>query len=218
MDNNQDITVFDTFVVHPRLADGSVPWEKVHARVKSSACYGIWECGLDRIISHMPEQKTNFEKQLKWAMELKKPLVLHLRGKDHKDTLAVYNEALEVAGNVLGRRHAVYLHCFMADYLTFLMWRKRFWNLLVGWHGRRHQPRISLDWDMGFPLNAWHLSPTALTSHHLVMPWTLHICCPVRPLRYPSSATCPSRFCWRLATITWPGFLVGCGCRFSEGR
>ena len=87
-----------------------------------------------------------------------------------------------------------------------------------GWHGRRHRPPISLDWDVGFPLNAWYLSPTALTSHHLVMPWTLHICCLVRPLRCPSSATCPSRFCWRLATITWPGSLVGCGCRFSEGR
>ena len=132
MDNNQDITVFHTFGVHPRLADGFVPWEKVHARVKSSACYGIGECGLDRTISHMPEQKTNFKKQLKWAMELKKPLVLHLRGKDHKDTLAVYKEALEVAGKVLGRRHAVYLHCFTADYPTFLMWRKRFGNLLVG--------------------------------------------------------------------------------------
>ena len=83
-------------------------------------------------ISHMPEQKTNFKKQLKWAMELKKPLVLHLRGKDHKDTLSVYKEALEVAGKVLGRRHAVYLHCFTADYPTFLMWRKRFGNLLVG--------------------------------------------------------------------------------------
>ena len=54
MDNNQDITVFHTFGVHHRLADGSVPWEKVHARVKSSACYGMGECGLDRTISHMP--------------------------------------------------------------------------------------------------------------------------------------------------------------------
>ena len=132
MDNNQDITVFHTFGVHPQLADGSVPWEKVHARIKSSACYGIGECGLDRTISHMPEQKTNFEKQLKWAMELKKPLVLHLRGKDHKDTLAVYKEALEVAGNVMGRHQAVYLHCFTADYPTFLMWQKCFGNLLVG--------------------------------------------------------------------------------------
>ena len=94
--------------------------------------YGIGECGLDCTISHMPEQKKNFEKQLKWAMELKKPLVLHLRGKDHEDTMAVYKEALEVAGNVLGRRDAVYLHCFTADYPTFLMWRKHFGNLLVG--------------------------------------------------------------------------------------
>ena len=218
MDNNQDITVFHTFGVHPRLADGSIPWEKVHASVMSSVCYRIGECGLDRTISHMPEQKTNFEKQLKWAMELKKPLVLHLRGKDHKDTLAVYKEALEVAGNVLGKRHAVYLHCFTADYPTFWCGGNASGTCWWGWHGRRHRPRISLDWDVGFPLNAWYLSPTALTSHHLVMPWTLHIYCPVRLLRCPNFATCPSRFCWRLATITWPGSLVGCGCRLNEGK
>ena len=168
---------------------------------KSSACYGIGECGLDRTISHMPEQKTNFKKQLKWAMELKKPLVLHLRGKDHKDTLAVYKEALEVAGKVLGRRHAVYLHCFTADYPTFLMWRKRFGNLLVGvtWKTTSTPdfPRLG----RGLPLEC-----------------LVYICCPVRPLRCPRSATCLSRFCWRLATITWPGSLVGCECRFSEGR
>ena len=111
MNNKLDIAILHTFGVHPWLAGGTVPWEKVYGRVKSSICYGIGECGLDRTHSHLPQQKSIFLKQLQWAMEFKKPLILHLQGRDHRDNLAVYKEALEVAGSVLGKRHSIYLHC-----------------------------------------------------------------------------------------------------------
>ena len=93
---------------------------------------GVGECGLNETAGDMELQEKVFKWQILLAHQLKKPLVLHLRGKTPRTTSALYGRALALTTSILHKRHKVYLHSFSAGQAEFQLWHRSFPELLVG--------------------------------------------------------------------------------------
>ena len=92
----------------------------------------VGECGLDRTGGDMELQEKVLKRQILLAHQLKKPLVLHLRGKTPRTTSALYGRALALTMSVLHKCHQTYLHSFSAGQAEFQLWHRSFPELLVG--------------------------------------------------------------------------------------
>ena len=110
---NYDRTYLEQFVKHPK-------------------CIAIGECGLDYF--RLPEsqneidvekalQKEVFIDQIRWAKELKKPLIVHIR-ESSKDCLELLNTYAGAEGGVL--------HCYNADESLLKLAKKNFYYGIGG--------------------------------------------------------------------------------------
>ena len=124
------IRVLQTWGVHPKAVK-NVNWCWM-AKLAAAECVAVGECGLDETAGDMELQEKVFKRQILIAHQLKKPLVLHLRGKTLRTISALYGRALALTTAVLHKRHMIYLHSFSAGQAEFQLWYRSFPELLVG--------------------------------------------------------------------------------------
>ena len=125
------IRVLQTWGVHPKAVK-NVNWCWMEEKLAAAECVAVGECGLDETAGDMELQEKVFKRQILIAHQLKKPLVLHLRGKTSRTTSALYGRALALTTAVLHKRHKIYLHSFSAGQAEFQLWYRSFPELLVG--------------------------------------------------------------------------------------
>ena len=126
-----NIRVLQTWGVHPKAVK-NVNWHWMEEKLAASECVAVGECGLDETAGDMELQEKVFKWQILLAHQLKKPLVLHLRGKTPRTTSAFYGQALALTTSVLHKCHKIYLHSFSAGQNEFLLWHRSFPELLGG--------------------------------------------------------------------------------------
>jgi TatD DNase family protein len=180
-----DVRVVKTVGVHPTYASHSLNWASLEQAFAQDDCVAIGECGLDLTRGVPADQEAVYERQLRAATALGKPVVLHLRAdSSHAEAdypmgpvKALYARALEIARNILGKDHPVYLHCYTADWETYVAWKKQFPNLLVGFCWKtvfsgdfmRIAQHVDAR-DMALETDSPHLSPV---RGELCTPWQL---------------------------------------------
>ena len=125
------IRVLQTWGVHPKAVK-NVNWCWMEEKLAAAECVAVGECGLDETAGDIELQEKVFKRQILIAHQLKKPLVLHLRGKTSRTTSALYGRALALTTAVLHKRHKIYLHLFSAGQAEFQLWYRSFPELLVG--------------------------------------------------------------------------------------
>lgn len=125
------VRVIRTWGAHPKALD-QVDWRWLERKMASLECAAVGECGLDETAPNMARQEAAFKRQIELAHQLKKPLVLHLRGNGESRTSAIYGRALAITTSILERQHPVYLHSFSASAAEFKLWHRAFPKLLVG--------------------------------------------------------------------------------------
>ena len=125
------LKVVRTWGAHPKAMD-DVDWSWLEGKMASSHCVAIGECGLDENAPNMAHQEDAFKHQIEKARQLKKPLVLHLRGRNPSRMSAIYGQALALTSSILPRKHHVYLHSFSATQAEYKLWHRAFPNLQVG--------------------------------------------------------------------------------------
>eukprot|EP01114_Cavostelium_apophysatum_P014867 TRINITY_DN3955_c0_g1_i1.p1 TRINITY_DN3955_c0_g1~~TRINITY_DN3955_c0_g1_i1.p1 ORF type:complete len:317 (+),score=23.72 TRINITY_DN3955_c0_g1_i1:110-952(+) len=123
--------VFGSFGVHPHGASKySDEIEKRLEEVMSHPkCVAWGECGLDffKNFSKKDEQLVAFERQMKKAVQLKKPLIVHTR--DAEDDTWRLMEA------TLPKDHKIHVHCFTGTIPFIQMILNHFPNSFVGFTG-----------------------------------------------------------------------------------
>ena len=95
-----DIRVLKTWGVHPK-AVRDVNWQWIERKMASPECIAVGECGLDETARDMTLQEEVFNRQVRIAQRLDKPLILHLRGLNARTTSALYGRALALVTPVL---------------------------------------------------------------------------------------------------------------------
>lgn len=112
-----DERVFGTVGIHPHDTGNATPeeLESLRAELSHPRILAVGECGLDYYRDYAPYdvQREFFRRQVRWAREIKKPLVVHSRQKkdgpsSHEDVLSILEE--EGKGEVRG-----VIHCFSGD-------------------------------------------------------------------------------------------------------
>lgn len=124
--------------LHPDLCMkfGEFGEEFFTAFLKDSKCIAIGECGLDyyRLDEKVEEwglscnqvkdlQKTIFKRQIKWANDYQKPLIVHIRDASG-DSLEILLEACKNNPNLRG-----VLHCFNADMQLLKLSRQFYYGI-----------------------------------------------------------------------------------------
>ena len=112
-----DERVFGTVGIHPHDTGNATieELERLRAELSHPRILAVGECGLDYYRDYAPYdvQREFFRRQVRWAHEMKKPLVVHSRQKKdgasaHGDVLAILEQ--EGKGEVRG-----VIHCFSGD-------------------------------------------------------------------------------------------------------
>ena len=105
--------------LHPHDANKiDLEWESISELASNKNFIGIGEIGLDynRMHSSQEEQRRAFKAQLRLAVELKLPVVIHSRDADN-ETFSILKNWKKKAGNYLGKdREIGMMHCFASDY------------------------------------------------------------------------------------------------------
>lgn len=79
-------TIYSTAGIHPHdsksIVEDPASWPELEAIAAAPECVAIGPCGLDyqRDFSEPEAQRSVFERQIRLAMQLDKPLLLHERG------------------------------------------------------------------------------------------------------------------------------------------
>ncbi|KAK3786169.1 hypothetical protein RRG08_026885 [Elysia crispata] len=136
---------------HPKSATefGISHEEGLRKMLSHPKVVALGEIGLDysgRFRLNADVQKKVLITQLKLAIELDLPLVIHCRDAD--------DDCLEILTQYVPRRHKIHLHCFTRDTATAQRWMDAFPNLFLGF-----TPVITYK-------SAWE---PALTSKHIPM-------------------------------------------------
>ena len=126
----QDTVVVHTVGVHPRLAPGAMDFRRLEQLAQHRLCVAIGECGLDETAADMAKQRVLFQKQVEWAVRVKKPLVLHLRGKDSSSS--PQEEAIQICREIAPQGHPVYVHCYTGVWDVACKWQQYSRDVLFG--------------------------------------------------------------------------------------
>lgn len=104
--------VYASVGVHPHEADKVTPGFADHLRTLSmhKRCVAIGECGLDYYYDHSPREKQQevFVAQIHLAVEVQKPLVVHVRDAWEDCLQMLRSEGASSCGGVI--------HCFSGDW------------------------------------------------------------------------------------------------------
>ena len=168
----------------------NVNWRRME-KLAASECVAVGECGLDETAGDMELQEKVFKGQILLTHQLKKPLVLHLRGKTPRTTSVLYGRALALTTSVLYKRYKVYLHSFSAGQAEFQLWHRSFPELLVVVPGSLPvNSAVKLCWDPCLQLSLpWkRIAPTWLPE---AGSWTAPTRSMSRLSPWQRSGTCP---------------------------
>jgi len=134
--SHQTVAIKTTYGVHPRLAKSlrDETWDMVKARICSSDCIAIGECGLDYTepLHSLPKQRELFGKHVALARELEKPLILHLRGNTRVPFSDVMAEALAILSIHTHQRQLIHVHCFTGTLEDYRQWVRVYTNSVFG--------------------------------------------------------------------------------------
>ncbi|MDR1916931.1 MAG: TatD family hydrolase [Synergistaceae bacterium] len=113
------IEIWASSGVHPheaRTVEHGLP-EELTALASRDEVKAIGEIGLDYYYDNSPRdiQRVVFERQLEWASESQKPVIVHLRNAPERKSGDAYSEAMSIIKNhpALDRRGVI--HCFSGD-------------------------------------------------------------------------------------------------------
>eukprot|EP00093_Oithona_nana_P006193 06193.XXX_216761_217712_1 [CDS] Oithona nana genome sequencing. len=124
-----DQDVWYTFGVHPHFSDqlDSSAFCALKNALKLPRVVALGEMGLDykKTKCSKEMQKSAFRVQLRLAMQLKLPIVLHIRNAD-EDGLQI------MAEESIPPDHPIHLHCFTGCWVDCQSWMKRYTHLKVG--------------------------------------------------------------------------------------
>eukprot|EP00735_Rhodelphis_limneticus_P006146 TRINITY_DN18515_c0_g1::TRINITY_DN18515_c0_g1_i1::g.2833::m.2833 TRINITY_DN18515_c0_g1::TRINITY_DN18515_c0_g1_i1::g.2833 ORF type:complete len:293 (-),score=34.77,sp/Q93075/TATD2_HUMAN/40.22/2e-56,TatD_DNase/PF01026.16/6.3e-62 TRINITY_DN18515_c0_g1_i1:729-1607(-) len=127
----QNPKIYGAFGCHPHNAKNYTnEWEKrIEECLKHERAVAWGECGLDFHYNHSPRQVQLdvFVRQMKKAVELRKPLVVHTREAE-EDTLRLMKETLPVD-------HPIHVHCFTDSAQLAQSLLSSFSNLYIGFTG-----------------------------------------------------------------------------------
>ena len=120
---NHKTVVKTTYGANPRLAKSITEraWSTLEARIHSRDCCAIGECGLDyREPAHsLPGQRQLFQQQVTLAHQLKKPLVLHLRGNNRLSMSDVMRETAAILRDNTHPNQWIHVHCYTGSLLDY---------------------------------------------------------------------------------------------------
>nr|KAG5696460.1 hypothetical protein BaRGS_020997 [Batillaria attramentaria] len=114
---------------HPKSATDYNEWADHGLRqcLRHPKTVALGEIGLDYSKTyHMTaaRQKEVFIRQLKMALELKLPLVIHCREAE--------DDCLQIMEEIVPRNYKIHCHCFTGNYESCLRWTSSFPNLFIG--------------------------------------------------------------------------------------
>ncbi|KAJ4926644.1 hypothetical protein JOQ06_014393 [Pogonophryne albipinna] len=121
--------VWGAFGCHPHFAKfySSVHERSMLMAMRHPKVVAFGEIGLDyshKNSTETPKQKEVFERQLRLAVAMQKPLVIHCRDAD--------DDLLEIMKKCVPREHKIHRHCFTNSYPVIEPFLTEFPNLYVG--------------------------------------------------------------------------------------
>ncbi|KAM9324383.1 putative deoxyribonuclease TATDN2 [Gastrophryne carolinensis] len=125
---NEDL-VWGAFGCHPHFAQyyDDMQEEEMMQALRHPKAIAFGEMGLDyshKCFTRIPDQHVVFEKQLKLAVALGKPLVIHCRGAD--------DDLLKIMKKWVPRDYKIHRHCFTGSYEEIEPFLNEFPNMAVG--------------------------------------------------------------------------------------
>ncbi|XP_070192209.1 uncharacterized protein [Littorina saxatilis] len=114
---------------HPKSAVDYTEWAEIGLRksLKHKKTVALGEIGLDYSKHHgqtAAKQKEVFIRQIKIALEMQLPLVIHSREAE--------DDCLEILEELVPSDYKIHCHCFTSNYNSALKWTSRFENLFIG--------------------------------------------------------------------------------------
>ncbi|XP_076051699.1 3'-5' RNA nuclease TATDN2-like [Oratosquilla oratoria] len=121
--------VWAAFGCHPHFADQYDEEAEQYLRIALSQkkAVALGEIGLDYSFKNTHSkllQMRVFKRQLKIALEMKKPLVIHCRDANE--------DCLEIMKKIVPRDYLIHRHCFTGDWEEASLWFENFSNVYLG--------------------------------------------------------------------------------------
>lgn len=121
--------IWAAFGCHPHFADQFGDEEEVYLQVAllNSKAVALGEIGLDYYKKNLHQfgvQKDVFRRQLRVALAIKKPVIIHCRDA-HRDCIDIIKEILPLD-------YKIHLHCFTGSWEQAEEWLKTFSGLFIG--------------------------------------------------------------------------------------
>lgn len=129
----RDRGVFFVFGIHPLVAAERglyIADREFREVLQGRYCRGVGECGLDTSRCHTKEEVTDvlqrqipvFQAQLQYSREFDLAVVIHVRGRNGKELIALNCQAIEIMKSILRKKHKIHVHCYVGDLETYFKW------------------------------------------------------------------------------------------------
>ena len=136
---NGIVKVWQSWSVHPKSVDdaNAKTYGFLKDIVNKPNVVSIGEMGMDysRLSTYSAEakerQKLALTMQLQIAVESRKPVVIHVRDID-SNTYTVHADTIKIMQEILPNDHRIHVHCFVAGWDEYCMWKKAFPNCYFG--------------------------------------------------------------------------------------
>ncbi|KAK3588567.1 hypothetical protein CHS0354_026172 [Potamilus streckersoni] len=129
MDVAAEKDVWLAFGCHPKMATDFTPWaeQSLQECLQHPKVVALGEIGLDysgKFRQHEALQKDVFRRQLRIALEMSKPLVIHCRDAEE--------DCLRILREMVPSDYKIHCHCFTGYYENAKLWMEAFPNLYIG--------------------------------------------------------------------------------------
>ncbi|XP_062574788.1 putative deoxyribonuclease TATDN2 [Saccostrea cucullata] len=126
---SKEENVWLTFGCHPKNARDFTKWnlEGLRKCLLNSRVVALGEIGLDYsgvFVETKELQKSVFKKQIRMALDMRKPLVIHCREAEE--------DCLDILKQMVPRLYKIHCHCFTGDFTSAKLWLDYFPNLYIG--------------------------------------------------------------------------------------
>ncbi|XP_061182217.1 uncharacterized protein LOC133190547 [Saccostrea echinata] len=126
---SKEENVWLTFGCHPKNARDFTKWnlEGLRKCLGNHRVVALGEIGLDYsgvFVETKELQKSVFKKQIRMALDMRKPLVIHCREAEE--------DCLDILRQMVPRHYKIHCHCFTGDFTSAKLWLNHFPNLYIG--------------------------------------------------------------------------------------
>lgn len=114
-----EVEILASVGIHPHDAKtvaGGISEELIDL-ANNPAVHAIGECGLDFFYDNSPRdvQERVFIEQIKWARQVQKPIIVHLRNAEREDLGNAYRDGLNLLKKYSAHECGGVLHCFSGE-------------------------------------------------------------------------------------------------------